>query len=223
MSKIMIVEDDPEIGPLIKSILTSASFDTLLLASGDKVLYELASNHYDMILLDLMLPGIQGEELLAQIRQVNQIPVIIISAKNSLETKISMLQFGADDYIQKPFEPQEVVARIVAALRRYHSVSDQIVYDDIVIDESTKKVFIRGHEVTLTAKEFSILSLLCTYPAKVFSKANLYESVWNEPAISADNTVAVHIRHIREKIEINPKEPRYLKVVWGLGYKIEKM
>ena len=127
MNKIMIVEDDPEIGSLLKSIVTSAAFDALLLTSGDKVLYELASNHYDVILLDLMLPGIQGEELLAQIRQVNQIPVIIISAKSSLETKISMLQLGADDYIQKPFEPQEVVARIVATLRRYHSVSDQIV------------------------------------------------------------------------------------------------
>ena len=220
MNKIMIVEDDPEIGSLLKSIVTSAAFDALLLTSGDKVLYELASNHYDVILLDLMLPGIQGEELLAQIRQVNQIPVIIISAKSSLETKISMLQFGADDYIQKPFEPQEVVARIVAALRRYHPASDQIVYDDIVIDESAKKVFIRGHEVTLTSKEFSILSLLCTYPAKVFSKANLYESVWNELYAYDDNTLGVHISNLRKKLkEETGKE--YIETIWGIGYKIK--
>lgn len=221
MNKIMIVEDDVEIGALLQNIVRQASFDTLLLTVGDNVLNLLASDHYDLILLDLMLPGIQGESLLKQIRTINQIPVIVISAKNGLETKVNMLQSGADDYIQKPFEPQEVIARIIAALRRYHTAtSSRIVYDDIVIDEDEKRVLIRGCEISLTAKEFSILKLLCSYPSKVFSKANLYESVWNEPYAYDDNTLGVHISNLRKKLK-DETGKEYIETVWGIGYKIK--
>lgn len=221
MDRILIVEDDTEIGQLLQDILAQANYESQHLLSGEKVIGFLSAQHYDLILLDLMLPGIQGEDLLPQIREINQIPILIISAKGGLESKVAMLQKGADDYISKPFEPKEVIARIEAALRRYRgNGTNQILYDDIVIDLNAQNVWVQGYEVSLTAKEYAILKLFCTYPSKVFSKANLYESVWHELYAYDDNVLGVHISNLRRKLkERTGKE--YIQTVWGIGYKIE--
>ena len=221
MDRILIVEDDAEIGNLLQNILTQADYESNLLLSGERVIDFLSTQHYDLILLDLMLPGIQGEDLLLKIRAVNQIPIVIISAKGGLESKVAMLQKGADDYISKPFEPKEVIARIEAAIRRYRgNGTKQIFYDDIVIDLDAQNVWVQGHKMSLTAKEYAILKLLCTYPSKVFSKANLYESIWHELYAYDDNLLGVHISNLRKKLkEHTGKE--YIQTVWGIGYKIK--
>lgn len=220
MDRILIVEDDTEIGQLLQDILAQANYESHHLLSGEKAISFLSAQHYDLILLDLMLPGIQGEDLLPKIREINQIPILIISAKGGLESKVAMLQKGADDYISKPFEPKEVIARIEAALRRYRgNRTNQILYDDIVIDLDAQNVWVQGHEMSLTAKEYAILKLLCTYPSKVFSKANLYESIWHELYAYDDNLLGVHISNLRKKLkEHTGKE--YIQTVWGIGYKI---
>ena len=220
MDRILIVEDDTEIGQLLQDILAQANYESHHLLSGEKAISFLSAQHYDLILLDLMLPGIQGEDLLPKIREINQIPILIISAKGGLESKVAMLQKGADDYISKPFEPKEVIARIEAALRRSRgNRTNQILYDDIVIDLDAQNVWVQGHEMSLTAKEYAILKLLCTYPSKVFSKANLYESIWHELYAYDDNLLGVHISNLRKKLkEHTGKE--YIQTVWGIGYKI---
>ena len=220
MDRILIVEDDTEIGQLLQDILAQANYESHHLLFGEKAISFLSAQHYDLILLDLMLPGIQGEDLLPKIREINQIPILIISAKGGLESKVAMLQKGADDYISKPFEPKEVIARIEAALRRYRgNRTNQILYDDIVIDLDAQNVWVQGHEMSLTAKEYAILKLLCTYPSKVFSKANLYESIWHELYAYDDNLLGVHISNLRKKLkEHTGKE--YIQTVWGIGYKI---
>ena len=221
MDRILIVEDDTEIGQLLQDILAQANYESHHLLSGEKAISFLSAQHYDLILLDLMLPGIQGEDLLPKIREINQIPILIISAKGGLESKVAMLQKGADDYISKPFEPKEVIARIEAALRRYRgNRTNQILYDDIVIDLDAQNVWVQGHEMSLTGKEYAILKLLCTYPSKVFSKANLYESIWHELYAYDDNLLGVHISNLRKKLkEHTGKE--YIQTVWGIGYKIK--
>ena len=184
---------------------------------------------YDLVLMDLMLPGISGEWLIKGLREYSKVPVIVISAKSMVETRIEMLRVGADDYITKPFNPLELVARVKSNIRRYTTLGSINVADDnkyavgdLVIDDDTKEVIVEGNQVKLTPIEYNILLLLVKNQGRVFSIDQIYENIWEEEAIGADNTVAVHIRHIREKIEINPKEPKYLKVVWGVGYKIEK-
>mgnify|MGYP003397355737 CR=1 FL=1 len=221
MNKVLVVEDDAEIAQLLKTVLEQADYQVVVFFSGKTVLEEISTQHYDLILLDLMLPEIQGEDLLPQIREINQIPVIIVSAKGSLYSKIEMLQMGADDYIAKPFEPQEVLARMMAALRRYRGPNhEKILYDDFVIDDNAQKAFLQGQELILTGKEYAILKLLCSYPSKVFSKANLFESVWNEPYAYENNTLGAHISNLRKKLKEQTKKD-YIETVWGIGYKIK--
>ena len=184
-----------------------------------------------MILLDIMLPDKNGDELLKELRTFSTCPVIIISAKDAVSIKIDLLKLGADDYVTKPFNPLELVARVKSQLRRYTRLGAAIpvenahIYETggLSINDDLKEVRVDGDVVKLTPIEYNILFLLMKNQGRVFSINQIYENIWNEEAVAADNTVAVHIRHIREKIEINPREPRYLKVVWGLGYKIEKI
>lgn len=185
---------------------------------------------YALILLDLMLPGISGEAVLEEIRKKGNLPVIVLTAKDSLDEKVEVLTSGADDYITKPFNPLELVARVKSHLRRYMQLGSTAIKESeaiytvggLAINDDLKEVTVDGEPVKLTPIEYNILLLLVKHQGKVFSIDQIYENIWNENAVGVDNTVAVHIRHIREKIEINPKEPRYLKVVWGVGYKIEK-
>ena len=190
----------------------------------------LEENDAQLVLLDIMMPGMDGLSMCAKIRETRNIPIIMLSAKSADIDKIKGLGTGADDYVTKPFNPLELTARVKSQLRRYtelgnvDSRDNQHLYSvgDLVINDETKEVQVGGNAVKLTPIEYNILLLLVKNAGKVFSIDEIYEKIWNEEAIGADNTVAVHIRHIREKIEINPKEPRYLKVVWGVGYKVEK-
>ena len=174
-----------------------------------------------------MLPGMDGQQVLKNIREKSNVPVIVLSAKDELDTKVDLLMSGASDYMTKPFSPSELVARVKSQLRRYTQLGamqikeTQIAIRGLVLDTESKSVTVDGEAVRLTPLEYKILELLCRHPGRVFSTEEIYRQVWNDDIVS-DNAIAVHVRHIREKIEINPKEPRYLKVVWGIGYKIEK-
>ena len=187
--------------------------------------------HVDLLIMDVMMPRLDGIRATLKIREENSLPIIILSAKSEDADKILGLNIGADDYVTKPFNPLELVARAKSQLRRYTQLGSTVqnekkeVYEvgGLSINDELKEVTVDGESVRLTPIEYNILLLLVKNQGKVFSIDQIYENIWNEEAIGADNTVAVHIRHIREKIEINPKEPRYLKVVWGVGYKIEKL
>ena len=194
---------------------------------GLHVLDCIQEHQIDLILLDIMLPYRSGDTILADIRKFSTVPVIVISAKETTQNKIDLLRLGADDYITKPFNPSELVARVKSQLRRYTQLGamqikeTQIAIRGLVLDTESKSVTVDGEAVRLTPLEYKILELLCRHPGRVFSTEEIYRQVWNDDIVS-DNAIAVHVRHIREKIEINPKEPRYLKVVWGVGYKIER-
>ena len=188
----------------------------------------LAMNRYSVVLLDLMLPGISGEEVLQEIRKQGNTPVIILTAKDTIDDKVEVLQSGADDYVTKPFTPMELMARVNSQLRRYRRFLEKLVPQENVhviggleINEDTVEVTMDGNPVKLTPIEYKILLLLAKNPGRVFSSEEIYERVWQEKAINTD-TIMVHVRNIREKIEIDPKKPKYLKVVWGVGYKLEK-
>jgi len=180
-----------------------------------------------LIILDIMMPELDGIKTLLKLRESRNIPVILLSAKSEDADKILGLTAGADDYVTKPFNPSELVARVKSQLRRYtqlgamQKTAAQIVIRGLALDTESKSVMVDGEAVRLTPLEYKILELLCRHPGKVFSTEEIYRQVWNDDIVS-DNAIAVHVRHIREKIEINPKEPRYLKVVWGVGYKIER-
>ena len=229
--KILIVEDDLEISKLLAVFLQGNGYEVLCQYDGLHVLDCIQEHQIDLILLDIMLPYRSGDTILADIRKFSTVPVIVISAKETTQNKIDLLRLGADDYITKPFNPLELVARAKSQLRRYTQLGSTVqdekkeVYEvgGLSINDELKEVTVDGESVRLTPIEYNILLLLVKNQGKVFSIDQIYENIWNEEAIGADNTVAVHIRHIREKIEINPKEPRYLKVVWGVGYKIEKL
>ena len=232
MSKrILIVEDEESIADLEKDYLELSNFEVEVANDGDTGLQKGLGGDFDLIILDLMLPGVDGFEICRQIRDQKNTPIIMVSAKKDDIDKIRGLGLGADDYMTKPFNPLELTARVKSQLRRYTQLgstidkSNQAVYavGGLSIDDEQKEVTVDGEPVRLTPIEYNILLLLVKNQGKVFSIDQIYESIWNEDAIGVDNTVAVHIRHIREKIEINPKEPRYLKVVWGVGYKIEKL
>ena len=232
MSKrILIVEDEESIADLEKDYLELSGFEVEVANDGETGLRRGLAVEFDLIILDLMLPGVDGFEICRQIRGQKNTPIIMVSAKKDDIDKIRGLGLGADDYMTKPFNPLELTARVKSQLRRYTQLgstidkSNQAVYavGGLSIDDEQKEVTVDGEPVRLTPIEYNILLLLVKNQGRVFSINQIYESIWEEEAIAADNTVAVHIRHIREKIEINPREPRYLKVVWGLGYKIEKI
>ena len=224
---ILVVDDEKEIADVVELYLQNDQYKVFKFYNGQDALDCINSTKIDLAILDIMLPDIDGFQILKQIRQKYTFPVIMLTAKTEYMDKITGLTLGADDYIPKPFNPLELVARVKSQLRRYTTLSNgapgETIYEEggLVINDDLKKVTVDGEEVKLTPIEYNILLLLMKNKGKVFSISQIYEAIWNEEAIGADNTVAVHIRHIREKIEINPKEPRYLKVVWGVGYKIE--
>ena len=226
MNRILIVEDEVPIAQLIEMSLARAGYQCEAVNDGCAAADKIEQNNYDLVLLDIMLPGLDGYELLEYLRPMGT-PVIFITAKGTLGDRVRGLNLGADDYITKPFNPSELVARVKSQLRRYTQLGamqvteKQIAIRGLVLDTESKTVTVDGEAVRMTPLEYKILELLCRHPGKVFSTEEIYRQVWNDEVVS-DNAIAVHIRHIREKIEINPREPRYLKVVWGVGYKIEK-
>ena len=230
MQTILVCDDDKEIVDAIDIYLTGEGFHILKAYDGYDALKILETEHADLMIIDVMMPGLDGIRTTLKVRETSSIPIIILSAKSEDSDKILGLNIGADDYLSKPFNPLELVARVKSQLRRYNQLgnlsqgSNENVYKcgGLTINDDTKEVFVDDEPIKLTPIEYNILLLLVKNAGKVFSIDEIYEQIWNEEAIGADNTVAVHIRHIREKIEINPREPRYLKVVWGVGYKIEK-
>ena len=227
---ILVVEDDRPVRNLIVTTLKTHDYKYLTAENGTTAIMEASSHQPDIILLDLGLPDMEGVDVIKKIRTWSNVPIIVISARSEDADKIEALDAGADDYITKPFNPLELVARVKSQLRRFNELGGtaqepkETIYKvgGLQINDDLKQVTVDGEFVKLTPIEYNILLLLMKNQGKVFSINQIYESIWNEEAIGADNTVAVHIRHIREKIEINPKDPRYLKVVWGVGYKIEK-
>lgn len=231
MAKILVCDDDKEIVEAIEIYLLQEGYEVLKAYDGMEALRVLETEHVDLLVMDVMMPKLDGIRATLKIREENNMPIIILSAKSEDADKILGLNIGADDYVTKPFNPLELVARVKSQLRRYTQLGSTVsaerkaVYEvgGLAIDDDLKEVTVDGEPVKLTPIEYNILLLLVKNQGKVFSIDQIYESIWNEDAIGVDNTVAVHIRHIREKIEINPKDPRYLKVVWGVGYKIEKL
>lgn len=229
MKSILVCDDDKEIVDAIEIYLQQEGYCILKAYDGEQALQILKEREVHLLIIDVMMPRLDGIRATLKIREDSSIPIIILSAKSEDADKILGLNIGADDYVRKPFNPLELVARVKSQLRRYTQLgnaaeSSKRVYQvgGLVINDDLKEVVVDDEPVKLTPIEYNILLLLVKNQGKVFSINQIYESIWNEDAIGADNTVAVHIRHIREKIEINPKEPRYLKVVWGVGYKIEK-
>ena len=231
MAKILVCDDDNDIVEAIDIYLTQEGYEVLKAYDGDEAIKVLKRNEVDLLIMDVMMPRLDGIRATLKIRENMSLPIIILSAKSEDADKILGLNIGADDYMTKPFNPLELVARVKSQLRRYTQLGSTARSDNqsefrtggLVIRDDLKEVTVDGEKVKLTPFEYNILLLLVKNQGKVFSINQIYENIWNEEAIGADNTVAVHIRHIREKIEINPKEPRYLKVVWGVGYKVEKI
>ena len=231
MANILVCDDDKDIVEAIDIYLTQEGYEVLKAYDGDEAIKVLKRNEVDLLIMDVMMPRLDGIRATLKIRENMSLPIIILSAKSEDADKILGLNIGADDYITKPFNPLELVARVKSQLRRYTQLGSTARSDNqsefrtggLVIRDDLKEVTVDGEKVKLTPIEYNILLLLVKNQGKVFSINQIYENIWNEEAIGADNTVAVHIRHIREKIEINPKEPRYLKVVWGVGYKVEKI
>lgn len=231
MYNILVCDDDKAIVGAIEIYLSQEGYRILKAYDGEEALKILENEDVHLLILDVMMPRLDGIRATLKIREKHSIPIIILSAKSEDVDKILGLNVGADDYVTKPFNPLELVARVKSQLRRYTQLggtaqaASDTVYEvgGLRINDDLKEVTVDGEPVKLTPIEYNILCLLMKNQGRVFSINQIYESIWNEDAIGADNTVAVHIRHIREKIEINPKEPRYLKVVWGVGYKIEKI
>jgi len=223
---ILVVEDDNDINQLLCKILKKSGYSPQPAFSGTEAMIYLERQDWDMVLLDLMLPGLTGEELLVKISEKTPTPVIVISATEEQETKVATLRMGADDYITKPFDIEEVSARIDSHLRRYSRLtsmvpSDRLRYKDIILNKDTKAVTVNQAEVLLTAREFAILELFLSYPRKVFSKANLFESVWGDTFVGDDNTINVHISNLRNKLaKANPEED-YIETLWGMGYRLK--
>lgn len=229
MYNILAVDDDKEIVKAIEIYLGKENYKVYKAYDGEEALKQIKNNQIHLVILDIMMPNKDGLETLEEIRKDKNIPVIMLSAKSEDIDKINGLNIGADDYVTKPFNPVELIARVNALIRRYtrfgaieESNSKKIIKSgDLIIDDELKKVMVDGIEVKLTPTEYNILKFLTQNKGKVFSIDEIYTNVWNEECYAAENVIAVHIRHIREKIEINPKEPKYLKVIWGVGYKVE--
>lgn len=229
MANILVCDDDKEIVDAIEIYLSQDGYKIYKAYDGEQAIQILDKEEIHLLIMDIMMPKLDGIRATLKIREYSSIPIIILSAKSEDTDKILGLNIGADDYICKPFNPLELVARVKSNLRRYTSLGsltgeNKAIYQvgGLVLNDDTKQVTVDDGPVKMTPIEYNILLLLMKNQGRVFSINQIYESIWNEDAIGADNTVAVHIRHIREKIEINPKEPRYLKVVWGVGYKIDK-
>lgn len=225
--KILIVEDDEYINNLLNKILSKEGYRVTAAYSGTEADIRLKMDEYDLILLDLMLPGITGEEIIEKIRLTKYMPIIVISAKSDSEEKIKVLRLGADDYVLKPFEVDELLARVEAQLRRYrmfsgkkNTIEESIIYKNICINKEEMKVEVNGKELTLTAREYAILDLLLSNPKKVFTRSNLYERVWKDEFYGDDNTINVHMSNIRSKIAMYDNENDYIKTVWGIGFKM---
>ena len=229
MANILVCDDDKEIVDAIEIYLSQDGYKIYKAYDGEQAIQILDKEEIHLLIMDIMMPKLDGIRATLKIREYSSIPIIILSAKSEDTDKILGLNIGADDYICKPFNPLELVARVKSNLRRYTSLGsltgeNKAIYQvgGLVLNDDTKQVTVDDEPVKMTPIEYNILLLLMKNQGRVFSINQIYESIWNEDAIGADNTVAVHIRHIREKIEINPKKPRYLKVVWGVGYKIDK-
>lgn len=230
METVLVCDDDIAILESIEIYLKAEGFNVLKAESGEQALTVIAENEIQCLVLDIMMPGTDGLQTTLKIReQKKNFPIIMLSAKSEDTDKIAGLGFGADDYVTKPFNPLELVARVKSQIRRYVSFSgfvqkaEQIVTGGLVVDTEAKTVSVDGEAVRLTAREYMILEYLCKNMGRVLSSAQIYEAVWNEPAFRTEKTVTVHIKNIREKIEINPKDPKYIKVVYGLGYKVDKI
>ena len=227
MYKILICDDQPDIVNALKIYLAPEGYQLLEAYNGADAVKLARENDIHLFLLDIMMPGMDGITATSKIREFSNAPIILLTAKSETEDKVLGLNVGADNYITKPFAPVEVLARVKSQLRRFSSLgsrtedADTLTLGGIVLDDRTKVVTVEGEPVNLTPTEYAILKLLMSSPGKVFSTKVLYESVWQEVALGSEGAVAVHIRHLREKIEINPSEPRYLKVMWGQGYKME--
>ncbi|TYQ15503.1 UNVERIFIED_CONTAM: DNA-binding response OmpR family regulator [Acetivibrio alkalicellulosi] len=225
---VLVCDDDKDIVNALEIYLKQENYDVIKSFTGKQALDVLSKRKVHLILLDIMMPELDGLNATIKIRENQNIPIIILSAKSEDTDKITGLNFGADDYVTKPFNPLELMARVKSQMRRYTILGSMEKKQSVLknggmeLDKEAKELKIDGESIKLTATEYGIVLYLLENAGKVFSIDQIYESVWNEPAYSSDNTVSVHIRRIREKIEINPKEPKYLKVVWGIGYKIEK-
>ena len=231
MYNILVVDDDKEIVKAIEIYLEKEEYKIYKAFDGNEALKIIKANDIQLVILDIMMPNKDGIETLKEIRKDKNIPVIMLSAKSEDIDKINGLNVGADDYITKPFNPVELIARVNALIRRYTKLGalqeeskDGIIQTgELIIDDNLKKVTVEGKEVKLTPTEYNILKFLTQNKGKVFSIDEIYTNIWEEESYAAENVIAVHIRHIREKIEINPKEPKYLKVLWGVGYKVEEI
>ena len=230
MAKILICDDDADIVAALKIYLSNADYELFTASTGREALDCIREEEIDLVLMDIMMPEMDGLAATARLREEFNIPVILLTAKSELSDKVLGLNVGADDYVTKPFDPVEVQARVRSHLRRYMRLGgrmepepkkDVITIGGVELDDAAKSVTVDGEPVSLTPIEYNILHLLMRNPNRVFSSAQIYELVWNENAIGSESSVAVHIRHLREKIEINPSDPRYIKVVWGQGYKME--
>lgn len=230
MANILICDDDKKIVDAIEIYLKNEGYKVYKAYDGEEAIRILNAEDIQLLIMDVMMPKLDGIHATLKIREYSSIPIIMLSAKTEDTDKILGLNVGADDYVSKPFNPLELIARVKSNLRRYTKLGNMSAPEEsnvyriggLCMDDDTKEVTVDGEPVRLTPIEYSILLLLVKNPGRVYSIDQIYENIWNEAAIGADNTVAVHIRHIREKIEINPKEPKYLKVVWGVGYKVEK-
>ena len=227
MYTVLICDDQPDIVNALKIYLTPEGYLIRTASSGAEALKIVKNEEVHLILLDVMMPQMDGITATAKIREFSNVPIILLTAKSETEDKVLGLNVGADDYITKPFVPVEVLARVRSQLRRYAKLGSHtptahsLTIGGITLDDLAKTVTVDGEPVNLTPTEYAILHLLMQNPGKVYSTKSLYESVWNEAALGSEGAVAVHIRHLREKLEINPSEPRYIKVVWGQGYKME--
>ncbi len=223
MEKILIIEDNKDVNLLLKETLISEGYEVISAFDGLEGTKLAKSSEFNLILLDIMLPYKSGDEILKEIRTWGDVPVIILSAKDMVGTKIDLLKLGADDYITKPFDLGEVAARVAVQLRRAHKQmkeAEVLSYKDLIVEKEDKRVTVNGQEVELTAKEYSMLELLLNNPNKVFSKANIYEAVWNEEYLGDDNAVKTHMSNLRSKLKKVNAEAEYIETVWGLGYRL---
>lgn len=229
MHRILVCDDEMDIVSALKIYLTAEGYDVLTAHNGKEALQVLKDETVHLLLLDIMMPEMDGITTMAKLREFSNIPVIFLTAKGEDTDKILGLNVGADDYVTKPFNPIEVLARVRSQLRRYtmlgsmagKDTKDTLTIGGLRLDDDAKQFTLDGEPVSLTPKEYNILKFLMGHPGKVYSSGEIYEAVWDEAPLNADNVLAVHIRHIREKIEIDPQNPRYLRVVWGKGYKME--